>query len=106
MVLCGVLSNTVEEWKLPVDVLPPSAFTTNVQTKPAASQAHHAHPFLCLAYQVEHSVYCEAYLQSLSECQKWIYIKIYIFNNLTWLVWLYFLFLFLSFFLFDTHLDC
>ncbi len=56
---------------LPVDVLPPSAFTTSVQTKSAACRAHHAHPFLlCLAYQVEHSVYCEAYLQSLSECQK------------------------------------
>lgn len=62
--LWGFLSNTVEEWMLPVDVLPP-AFTS-VQTKPAACQAHHAHPFLlCLAYQVEHSVYCEAYLQSL-----------------------------------------
>lgn len=72
MVLRGFLSNTVEEWMLPVDVLPPSAFTTSVQTKPAACQAHHAHPpsLLCLAYQVEHSVYCEAYLQSLSECQK------------------------------------
>lgn len=56
---------------LPVDVLPPSVFTTGVQTKPAACQAHHAHPFLlCFAYQVEHSVYCEAYLQSLLECQK------------------------------------
>lgn len=55
---------------LPVDVLPPSAFTS-VQIKSAACQAHHAQPFLlCLAYQVEHSVYCEAYPQSLSECQK------------------------------------
>lgn len=54
---------------LPVDVPPPSAFTTSVQTKPP--QAHYAHPsLLCLAYQVEHSVYREAYLQSLLECQK------------------------------------
>lgn len=74
MVLCGFQSNTVEESTLSVDVLPPSAFTTNVQKKTAACQAHPSHPFLCLAYQVEHSVYCEAYLQSLSECQKEIYI--------------------------------
>lgn len=36
VVLCEVLNNTVEELMLPVDVLPPSAFTSSVQTKSAA----------------------------------------------------------------------
>lgn len=77
---------------LPVDVLPPSAFTTSVQTKTCRLSSPPC-PSLPPLLSISSGTQCvlwrlPAILIRMSEIN--IYIKLYICNNLTWFMWVLF----------------